>query len=430
MGPIQTFDELRRWFLRRMGLIAMITLVVAALGVGVALNTDRNYRASAVIQVVNPVIDAGESDGTNTVTRRIQAIEQRLMARDNLLALGEAHGMFDGLDLTPTERMLLMRQSVQIEAVAAAQAGFSRDGSLSALIISASARTAEEAASLANALVDDLLRENAETRRDRAQSALRFYRGEEARIEELITQLEAQLGAFQSRNEAFMSGTLTLRREEMSRLTESRLEIEREIVAARGELTSLETAGARGVTLRRQTMLTDLIAQKTSEMAELTRRIDEIQGMFLRGAEIELELSSMNRRMTQLQTQLTSAVERRREAEIGARLEGDDQSERFVLLESALPPDYPISRSRKTIVILATVGGAMLGVGVAYLAEWVNPVLRTSVMFEREMNLRPVVSIPFQMPSRERRRRRMIWGLGLGFPLLAGLALLFALGLV
>lgn len=427
MGPIQSLDELRRWLLRRYRLIAFVTLLVVSAGVLVAINTDRVYRASAVIQVLNPVIAQGEAADPNTVTRRVQAIEQRLMARDNLLTLGEAHGMFEGTALSPTERMQLMRLSIQIEAIAAAQAGFSRDGSLSALVISASARTPEAAAALANDLADDVVRENAAVRRDRAQATLRFYQGEEARIDALIADLEAEIAAFQTRHEGFMSGALTLRREEMSRLTESRLDLEREIVQARGELATLD-GGGRGVTLRRVGQLNDLIAQKTQEMVSLTVRIDEIQAMFLRGAELELELSSMHRRMAQFQTQLTSAVERRREAEIGARLEGDDQSERFLLLESALPPDYPVSRSRKLIVIAAALAGGMLGLGVAYLVEWLNPVLRTAAMFEREVQLRPVISLPFQTSPRERRRRRAIWAFGLGVPILAALGLALALG--
>jgi tyrosine-protein kinase Etk/Wzc len=430
MGPIQTLDEIQRWLIRRLGLIVFITLLVATAGVLVALNSDRAYRASAVIQVLNPVIDPREGPGTNTVTRRVQAIEQQLMSRDNLLALGETHGIFDGLELSATERMLMMRQSISIEAVAAAQAGFSRDGSLSALIISASAGTPDAAAALANDLANDVVRENAVTRRERAQAALRFFTSEEQRIDGLIEELEAEIGAFQTLNEGFMPGTLTLRREELGRLTETRLDIEREIVQARGELTALESAGARAVTQRRIALLNDQIAQRTREADALNARIDEIQGMFLRGAEVERDLSSMNRRMTQLQTQLTSAVERRREAEISARLEGDDQSERFLLLEAALPPDYPVSRSRKVIVMAAVVAGGFLGLMVAYLVEWMNPVLRTAAMMEREMQLRPVISIPFQMPPRERRRRRMIWGMGLGLPILAAVGLMMALGLI
>lgn len=430
MGPIQTLPELFSWLRRRAMLIAFVALLGVVAGLLVAINTDRVYRASAVIQVLNPVIDPRDGNGTNTIVRRVQAIEQRIMARDNLIELGERHGMFDGTALSPTERMLLMRQSITIEAVAAAQAGFTRDGSLSALIVSASAQTPGAAAALANDLADDVVRENAEQRRERAQSALRFFTEEERRIEGLIVELEAEIAAFQAANEAYMPGALSLRRDELGRLSESRIEGQREIAQYRSELATLDADAGRVVTQRRISQLNDLIRQKTEELDSLTARIDEIRFHFQRGTEVERELSSLNRRMTQLQGQLTNAAERRREAEIGARLEGDDQADRFVLLEAALPPDYPISRSRKVIVIAAAVAAGVMGLAVAWLAEWLNPVLRNAAMFERELQLRPVISLPFQMPARERRRRRLIWGGGLAVLAAGMLALAMAMGLI
>lgn len=430
MGPIQSLDEVASWLRRRMSMILFVILLGVAAGVVAAVNSDRVYRASAVIQVLNPVIDPRDPDAANTVVRRVQAVEQRIMARDNLLELGERHGMFDGLGLSPTERMIMMRQSIGIEAVAAAQAGFTRDGSLSALIISASARTAEAASALANDLAADVVQENDVARRTRAQSALRFFTAEEARLEGMIVELESEIAAYQAENEAFMPGALSLRRDEMGRLSEGRLEAQREIAQYRAERSTLDGETGRAVTLRRISQLDDLISQKTQEVDSLNARIDEIRYHFVRGTEVDRELSSLNRRMTQLQGQLTNAAERRREAEIGARLEGDDQSERFVLLEAALPPDYPISRSRKVIVMAAAVAGTILGLGLAYAAEWLNPVLRTSAMVERSLQLRPVISLPFQMPARERRRRRAIWGAGLAVLAAAGLALASGMGLI
>ena len=413
MGPIQTLPELLSFLRRRGTLIGLVALLVATAGVMFAVTSERVYRAGAVIQVLNPVIDPRDANSTNTIVRRVQAIEQRIMARDNLLELGERHGIFDGLDLSTTERLNIMRQSIAIEAVAAAQAGFSRDGSLSALYVWASAPTPEGAAALANDLAEDVVRENAEQRRDRAQSALRFFTAEEARIEGLIVELEAEMAAFQAANEAYMPGALSLRRDEMGRLAESRIEGMREIAQYQSELATLDADAGRVVTQRRIAQLNDLIRQKQQEVDSLTARIDEIRFHFQRGTEVERELSSLNRRMTQLQGQLTNAAERRREAEIGARLEGDDQADRFVLLEAALPPDYPISRSRKTIVAAAVAAGLVLGAMLAYALEGLPQVLRNAMMFERELQLRPVVSLSFQMPSRERRRRRAIWAGGL-----------------
>ena len=137
----------------------------------------------------------------------------------------------------------------------------------------------------------------------------------------------------------------------------------------------------------------------------------------------------MDRRMEQLQDQLTAASGQRREAELGARIETDQQSERFVLLEHALVPDYPVSTSRKKVAVLGLIGGLMLGIFIAYALEWLKPVMRTAERMERDLHLRPVISIPYTVPAQERRRRQLIWTLGLGLLLVGAVSLAAALGL-
>ena len=70
---------------------------------------------------------------------------------------------------------------------------------------------------------------------------------------------------------------------------------------------------------------------------------------------------------------------------------------------------------------MGIVGGLMAGVMLAYALEWLQPVLRTAQRMERDLHLRPVISIPFVPSARERRRRQMIWAAGLAL-LLAALA--------
>lgn len=423
MGPIQTIPELMRWLRRRMQLIALLTLLGGLLGVLAALNSQRIYAATSVIQVINPVIGDGAAEVSASLTRRVQTIEQQLMSRENLLALGERHGLFEGHSLTATERVALMRQSITIQAIAAAQEMPGTSGGLSALIITASAGHPEAAAAISNELAQALLRESASARQERAQQTLRFYQEDEGRLEAEIALLEDRIATYQSENETLLPAALVLRRDELSRLEDSRLTIEREIVQMRSELAGLDANSQRTVTQRRIAQLEDDIARRVDEAALVTRRIDAIHDMLLRAPEVERELNALERRITQLQTQLTSTAERRRDAEIGQRIEDDQQAERFELLEAALVPEYPVSRSRKQIAVLGVLGGLMLGLSLAYLLELLRPVLRTAKQMERELQLRPVVSIPYASSPRERQRRRLIWLGGLGL-LVLGMALI------
>ena len=424
MGPIQSLHEMLSWLRRRWRVMALLLLIGGLAGVVMAMRTARVYSASAVIQVMSPVIAVGD-DATGAVnpdvTRRVQVIEQRLMSRESLLALAERHGLFDGMAISATEQVALMRQSFSITSIAAAQQGFSRDGSLSALIVSASDDQPQIAAAIANELAESVVSESASGRQANAQQAVDFFRQEEDRLAQSIAALETQLAAYRTANEAFLPEAVTLRRAEQERLADSRLRIQQEVSARQSELDTLDPRSPRAITQRRVAQLTTELAQFAQQSAVIDTRLAAVQLLLQRAPEVEQQILAADRQMTQLQAQLTTAAERRREAELGLRLADDDQSGRFVLLERALVPEYPISRSRKTVALMGVVGGLMAGVMLAYALEWLQPVLRTAQRMERDLHLRPVISIPFVPSARERRRRQMIWAAGLAL-LLAALA--------
>ncbi len=431
MGPIQNLQEILSWIRRRWRVMVLLTLLGSLAGVVLALQTDRVYSASAVIQVINPVIVATTDSGTGAavpdVTRRVQMIEQQLMSREALLALAQRHNLFEGMAISPAEQVAAMRQSYSITSIAAAQQGFTRDGSLSALIVSASDSDPQTAADIANELANQLVQRSVDARQSNAQQALDFFRAEEARLEADIAALEQEIADFRSLNESYLSDSVALRRSERARLIDGLRDLQGELSARQSELDTLDQTSTRIVVQRQVATLQDTVDQLTQQEVEMRARIAEIQDILTRSPGYEQQVLAMNRRMEQLQAQLTAAADRRREAELSSRIEDDQQAERFELLERALVPEYPISRSRKTVAAMGFAGGLMLGVMLAYALEWMQPVMRTAARMERDLQLRPVVSIPFTLSQRERRRRVMIWGFG-GLVLIAaaaGLALQF-----
>ena len=215
MGPIQTLHELISWLTRRWQVIVAITALGAVVGLVMAMRTERVYSASAVIQVINPVVAVGE-DGTGVtppdVTRRVQIIEQRLMSREALLDLADRFDLFAGAAIRPAEQVAMMREAFSISAIAAAQQGFSRDGSLSALIVSASNGEPQLAAAIANDLADALVRESVSDRQSDARQALEFFSAEEARLEVGIADLETRIATYRSENEAYLPAAVAIQR--------------------------------------------------------------------------------------------------------------------------------------------------------------------------------------------------------------------------
>lgn len=432
MGPIQSVAELTSWLRRRWRLMVLMLVLGTIGGLVAALQTPRVFSASAVIQVVNPIVVTGE-DATAAapdITRRVQMIEQRLMSREALLALAERHNIFDGAPISPLEQVALMRQTMSISAVAAAQQGFARDGSLSALVVSASHSRPETAAAVANELADALVQQSIDTRQTNALQALEFFRGEEDRLETAISTLESEIAAYRSANESYLPEAIAARREQQADLTSALITAQQALTTAQTELDSLDANSTRAVTLRRVASLRDQIAESSLQATILRDRIAEIQVILEQAPQYEQQLIAMNRRMEQLQEQLTAAAEQRRSAELGSRIEDDQQSERFELLERALVPEYPISTSRKKVMLLGVIAGLGLGLALAFVLEWMQPVLRTADRMERELQLRPVISIPYSMPPTERRRRRAIWGFGIASLLGGALVLAVLTGLI
>ena len=428
MGPLSSIPEFLSFLRRRWLLIALVAFLGALGGIVAALYNERVYSATAVIQVITPVIDGEGAAVATTLARRIQTLEQQLMSRENLLDLARRYGMFADTNLTATEQVHLLRQSVSIQSIAAVHSGYAPDGAISGLVISASASEPEVAAAVGNDLADMLLQQTAASRHESAQAALRFYQAEEARLQAEISALDDRIVTFQTDYDGLLPGAQTLRREDLRRLEENRLEIEREIVQLQAERATLNATSTRTVTLRRVAQLDDEIASRNDEAALIAARIDTIRAELVQAPEIAREMAAMDRAMTQLQGQLASVSERRREAELGLRIEDDQQSVRFVLLEAALPPEYPISSGRRKIAMVGVLGGIMAGFGLAFLLDLLRPVLRTARQMERELQLRPVISIPYTPTADEERRKRAIRMMGMG--LLLFIVLMLALSVL
>jgi uncharacterized protein involved in exopolysaccharide biosynthesis len=98
-------------------------------------------------------------------------------------------------------------------------------------------------------------------------------------------------------------------------------------------------------------------------------------------------------------------------------LESQDRTSQLVVLERAIPPEFPSTRSRKKLAIAGAVASVIAAIGVAIALELLSKGIRTSAQMQRELGIVPVVVIP-----KLKRRRRSPWrGLLVGVGLLAAL---------
>jgi hypothetical protein len=96
------------------------------------------------------------------------------------------------------------------------------------------------------------------------------------------------------------------------------------------------------------------------------------------------------------------------QAETDARLAERQQAERFTLLERAIVPEASMGGSNKKIAVAGAVASLIASVVMAFVLDLIFPVVRTAAQMERQLDLRPVVSIPEVTPAQAKKAGRGI----------------------
>jgi uncharacterized protein involved in exopolysaccharide biosynthesis len=404
MSSIKSLPDVMRMLRRRLWLIMLVALIGSVVSVIVALNQPKVYEATAVIQIETPQVDRdgrGQIVGTDA-RHRVQLIEQRLMSRDHLIEIIDRHGLFaDATAMPMGEKIYKLRISARITPITVNVPSAGPAASIpSGLSITVKLSDPQKAADVANDFVNAVITQNRERRMQTVRETLDFYSAEEARVETRIVALEEQIADFKRANADALPDNMGAMRDQLSTLQETLLDIEQQII-------TLETESVR----QRQEVFDRQIGQLTEQRDLVARRIAEIETAIEATPRVERELSALTRALGQLQEQLDTIIRNRVEAEIASVLESRQQQERFEILETAIPPEFPVSTSRKKLAFAGGVASLILGLVLALVWEIMNPVLRTSAQVRDELDITPVVSIPV-VPVRGELRARLLKRLG------------------
>ncbi|MFP4274624.1 MAG: chain-length determining protein [Paracoccaceae bacterium] len=421
MTGFQSLGEVIAAAKRRFWVIVLIALAGCVLSVWIALSRPHAYEASAAVQIRGPVVSERSSDGEagpSHVARELQLIKRRLMARDNMVRLVETFDLFSGdSDVGMLQRVGLMREAITLREMDNGAPDWSPlSQEPSGLIISVRLGDPEKAAEVANDLLGTVLAQSREGIELRTQATLDFFLDEEERLSREIVAQEERIAEFKRTHADALPETLPSLRSQMSDLREAELELERQLIG-------LEANGAR----QRQEVLDRQVTRLVDQRTLVAQRIAELEQALDEAPQVERDLSALDRQMTQLQEQFTVVTRRRAEAEMGATLEERQKSQRFEVLETALPSEYPVTSSRKKLALAGGVVSVFVALLAAYLLEAMNPAIRTAAQLERQLDIRPVVSIP-TVRTRGARLRRALANLGGAVATVLGVPLLVKLG--
>lgn len=415
MNQFQSIGEVLAAIRRRAWVILTITVIGCILSVNYALNQEKAYEATAVVQIEDGRVSdtvAGAVATTNNASRRLKLIEQRLMSRDNLMRIMDEHNLFnEDPERTLNERVFMMREAARITEIVTPTPVFTPGGNApSGLMISVTLGDPEKAAQVANEMMESVISQSRDRANLRARETLSFFVTEESRVSGQIETLEAEIASFKRANAAQLPAGVVDLRSQLVSLQETDLELDQQIIA-------IETNSGR----QRSDVVDRQVSLVREQKALIADRVAQIALQIEGAPEIERELNRLERELDRLQDQYSVITRRKAEAELGQALQDRQATDRFEVLETALVPETPVSSSRKRVAMMGGVLSLMAGLAAAFLLELMNPAIRTVQQMERALGIQPVVAIPVVATRRDRMFSGLrIAAMGLGVSALLG----------
>lgn len=402
MGQIQSLDELLNLLLRRRWLILAVAVIGALMSAVYAKSRPDTFETAAVIQVETAAVQGADGQRNSAAAATLQLIEQRLTTRENLAVVIERHGLFADLPVSLDKKIDMLRSAVSFQGVdSAASGGFGESRALSAILVFARMGDPEIAARVANDFAQGILDQSAAGQRARADQNVLFFRQEVSRIGAEITRLEAESVAFRNQNAGNLPELREARRDEMVSLDADLRRQSQDRLALEGEATRINAKSSLRETDRRA--LEDIAARLAvldAQIASGKARQAQIEAELAASPEVEQVIASYDRQLDQLRGQQDAATGRLAQAETDARLAELQQAERFTLLERAIVPESAMGGGNRKIAIAGAVASLIAGLVLAFVLDLFNPVVRTAAQMERQLDLRPVITIPEIRPDK------------------------------
>jgi uncharacterized protein involved in exopolysaccharide biosynthesis len=327
-------------------------------------------------ELVRPTITA-------TAKERIQVIEQRVMTRDNLLAIADRYQLFPGKrqNLSATQLLDLMRQRTRLTPFELDQRRRS-DALTIALTVAFEYEQADVAMRVANELVTLILNEDARNRTSRAHETTSFLAREVKKLEGELGTIEAQIADFRTKNN-------------------------RETVA---DKTTMQLALLKAEFQEKATLYTDA----HPEMVRLKRQMAVLEKIAAQTTQFESGLEALVGQRAAIQKNLEGATQRAAQARLGESLERAQFSERLEVLEQAVLPQKPTKPNRPKLLGVALALALLAGFGAVAAMEIFNRTIWTTRDLYAVADAFLVVPIPYIATKKELIQRRVRAALSTG----------------
>jgi uncharacterized protein involved in exopolysaccharide biosynthesis len=240
-------------FLRRLPWFLLFLCAGTAAGLTLARVLPAVYVAEAKLVVESEQIpDELAASTVNTqATEQLQIIQQRILARDVLIEMANRLQIYAGAQERPLaadEIVADLRERIRITTTG----GKTTRGPVQATLVTVSfeAPTAGLAATVANDVVTQILREDVSMRTTVARQTLDFFEQEVRRLDQELARQGAEILAFKEENKDALPDSLDFRRGEQTAAQERLVALDRqeaELKERRAQIERLKTAAGEGL---------------------------------------------------------------------------------------------------------------------------------------------------------------------------------------
>jgi uncharacterized protein involved in exopolysaccharide biosynthesis len=367
-------------------------VVIAAVGIGLARLLPATYLSEGKILVQSQQIptELVRPTVTSAAQERIQVIEQRTMTRDNLIAIADKFRLFPDKRplMSVTELIELMKKNTKIAPVDL-QLDFKQrsraalDNPTIVFSVGFEYGDAVTASRVANELMTRILSEDLRDRTNRAKDTTKFLASEVQKLQADNAVLDA-------------------------RIAQLRLSQGKPAVAG-GADPSVSMLGQLKAELAQKSAL---YSERHPLIQSLKRQIEAIEKVATApptpatDSAGSTNIDALVAEQEALQRNLDVASTKLAAAQLGEKLEKDQQSEKLEVIEQPTIPQEPIKPNRAKVAGLALVLALMAGAGLTFVAELMDKGIRRSSDILAVVDSQLIVSIPYIVTAAEGRRRR------------------------
>jgi uncharacterized protein involved in exopolysaccharide biosynthesis len=382
---------------RRFAYFLIPFLAILLLGTAIVAIQRPIFRAEGKILVESPEIppDLVRPTITELADERIQVIQQRLMARDNLMAIVTKYNLFprERAWMSGTDLLDIMRERTDIKPITL-DAAVSRPNTAIAFTLSFDYEVPELAARVANEFLTSILSEDASTRTNSASETTKFLEREVNRLQSqhdaIVAQIQVQKerppDQAQTDSEALKAQQKTLASLQ-SDLTE------------KSSIYSAEHPIIKNLKKQIAAIKHDIDSapQPSSAPSSGSQQPADVATEVLQQQRLENERS------------LDEATRKLTTARLGESMERGEKGERLRVIEQPGVPTSPVRPKKLKWFALAFALAAMVGAGCVVLAELLDGSIRGRQQLFGVVDRSLIVTLPYILtPGEEARKRRKL----------------------